>query len=74
MSALDITNLFPNQKFHTSGISHKELEDVLRETVAREHPLDPIKDINYTEEGVTIILQSGETIDVEIDWDEFVLG
>lgn len=74
MNILDITNLFPDQKFHTSGITHKELEEVLREIVAREHPLDPVKSLDYTEDGVTIELQSGEIIEVEIDWDEFLLG
>jgi len=72
MSALDLTNLFP-QQFHSSGISSKELEKVLRETVAKEHPLDPVEEFNYTEDGVTIVLRSGETIEVDIDWQEFIL-
>lgn len=73
MTAFDITNLFPEQKFHSSPISTKELEGVLRETVAKEHPLDPIKEFKYTEDGVTIILSSGEIIEVDIDWQEFIL-
>lgn len=73
--SIDITNLFPSDpKFEEGHMSVKEFEQALKDTVAQEHPLDPIKKFNYTEDGVVIVLDSGEVIEVQVDWHEFILS
>jgi hypothetical protein len=75
MKTFNITNLFPeDHKFQQGHIETDEFEKALRDTVAQEHPLDPIKTFDYTEEGVEITLESGEVIEVQVDWQEFILS
>lgn len=61
-------------KFHSSEIDSKELENIIKDAVKQEHPLEAIKNIKYTEDGVTVILDSGQEIDIEIDWNEIILS
>ena len=71
MSKFGITNLFPN--FNSRDLSKKELEQIIKEAVAREHPMRSVKEVIYNKDGVEVTLDSGEIIEVEIDWQEFVL-
>jgi hypothetical protein len=71
MDKFDITNLFPN--FSSRNLSKKELEQIIKEAITREHPMRSIKEIQYNKDGVEITLDGGEIIEVEIDWQEFVL-
>ena len=71
MSKFGITNLFPS--FNSRDLSKKELEQIIKEAVARENPTRSIKEIQYNKDGVEVTLDSGEIIEVEIDWQEFVL-
>jgi len=61
-------------KFHSSNIDTKELENIIGDAVKQEHPLDSVKNIRYTKEGVIVILDSGQEIDIEIDWNEIILS
>jgi hypothetical protein len=71
MDTFGITNLFPS--FSSRNLSKKELEQIIKEAVAREHPMRFVKEVQYTKDGVEVTLDSGEVIEVEIDWQEFVL-
>jgi len=72
MEKFSVSNLFPSN-FKSSGLSKKELEQMVREAMAKEHPSDSIKSISYTKDGIEVILSNGETVEVEIDWNEFLL-
>lgn len=61
-------------RFHSSNVDAAELEKIIKDAVKREHPLDNIKKISYTEDGVIVILDSGQEIDIEIDWNEIILS
>jgi len=61
-------------KFHSSKIDTKELENIIKDAVRQEHPLDAVKNIKYTDDGVTVILDNGQEIDIEIDWNEIILS
>jgi len=65
-------NLFA--KFESREVDTKELENIIKDTVLREHPGDTIKDLKYTEEGIEIIMDSGEEIEIEVDWNEIILA
>jgi hypothetical protein len=65
---------FLNAEFYSSGIDNKELEKLIRETIEKEHPGDPIVRFDYTEEGVEVYLSSGEIIIIDIDWNEIILS
>ena len=64
-------NLFSD--FQSREIDTKELESMIRETVEREHPDDPIADLEYNDDGIDITLESGAEIGIEIDWNEIIL-
>jgi hypothetical protein len=67
-----ISNLFPD--FHSSPIDTEELEKIIRDAVKRDSPRDPIEDMEYTEDGVVVTLDSGQKIEIEIDWNEIILA
>ncbi len=65
-------NLFSD--FQSREIDTEELETMIREVVEREHPNDPIEDIKYNDNGVDIVLESGDEIGIEVDWNEIILS
>lgn len=65
---------FLKTEFYSSGIDNNELEKLIRETIEKEHPGDPIVRFDYTEDGVEVYLGSGEIIIIEIDWNEIILS
>jgi len=65
-------NLF--SKFESREIDTEELENIIKETVLREHPMDTIKDLRYTDDGIDVIMDSGEEIEIEVDWNEIILA
>ena len=65
-------NLF--SKFESREIDTEELENIIKETVLHEHPMDTIKDLRYTDDGIDVIMDSGEEIEIEVDWNEIILA
>lgn len=72
MSEFSITSLFPS--FHSGGMDKKEFESMINEAVKKEYPNNNIKNIKYLSSGIEIILDNNETIEVEIDWNELIIG
>jgi len=66
------TNLFPN--FHSSEIDTEELEHLITDIVEKGHPGDAVEKISYTEEGLIVKLKGGDTIEIEIDWNEIIIS
>jgi len=74
MIKFSLTHLFPDfRKFHSSNIDREELESIITDAVERETSDANIKDLKYTKDGITIILDNGKQIEVEIDWQEIIL-
>jgi hypothetical protein len=67
-----IANLFP--EFHSSKIDTGELEKIIKDAVRRDNPFDAIKKVDYTEDGVVVTLDSGQEIEIDIDWNEIILS
>jgi hypothetical protein len=65
-------NLFT--EFQSREIDAEELESIIKDTVEREHPDDSVVDIKYTDEGIDVVLESGDEIGIEVDWNEIILS
>lgn len=75
MSIIDLSNLFADRpEFQSGRIDIGEFEQIIRDTIAQEHPLDPILAFDYTEDGLIVLLESGERIEIQVDWQEFILS
>lgn len=66
------TSLFSD--FQSREIDTDELETLIEEVVARECPGEAIEDMEYTDDGITIVLDSGQIIEIEVDWNEIILS
>lgn len=71
MGKFSLRNLFSD--FQSSKIDTEELEKIIIDAVSRENPNNSIEDIEYDDEGIKVILDDGTSIDIEIDWQEFIL-
>lgn len=65
-------NIF--SEFESREIDIEELENIIKETVIKEHPGDIIKKFEYAEDCIEITMKSGKEIEIEIDWNEIVLS
>jgi hypothetical protein len=70
--AFSLSNLLPG--FHSSDITSDELESIIKDAVRKENPNDDIKVLGYTEDGIKIELESGQLIEIEIDWQEILIS
>lgn len=61
-------------KFQSREIDTEELESIIRSAVENEHPGDAIVEVNYTDEGIDVLLDSGVEIGIEVDWNEIILS
>lgn len=66
-------NLFSDE-FQSREIDTEELEGIVTDAVARECPNDEIEEINYTDDGIEVVLSSRDTIEIEVDWNEIILA
>jgi len=66
--------LFSDPDFEAREIDTEELESIIRDTVLREHPGDKIKDLQFTDDGIEVIMESGDEIEIEVDWNEIILS
>lgn len=72
MKTFSVSNLFPDS-FKSGGLTKKELEQIIKESVSKEYPYSAIKNIVYNKDGIEAILDDGNAIIIEIDWNEFIL-
>lgn len=61
-------------EFQSREIDTEELEDFIKEIILQEHPGDTIEDLKYTDDGVEVTMDSGEEVEIEIDWNEIILA
>jgi len=69
-----LADIFSNAEFQSGSIERKELESLLKDAVDKLHPDESIKKFKYGKNGVEIILESGDKIQVDIDWNEISLS
>lgn len=60
--------------FQARHIDISELETIIKDAIKHEAPNDIIKELNYHEDGAEVILESGNIIEIAIDWQEIILG
>lgn len=65
-------NLFSDE-FQSGEIDIEELENIVRDAIARECHSDDVTDINYNKDGLEVILKSGNIVEIEVDWNEIIL-
>jgi len=59
--------------FQSGQISEEELEHIIKELVRSDSPDNDIANIEYNKDGVTVTLDDGQVIEIEIDWEEIIL-
>lgn len=60
-------------EFNYREIGADELEEIIIEAIERECPGSHVEDIQYTDNGVDVIIKDGETISIDIDWEEIII-
>jgi len=73
-SLADIFSKIGEDKFHSSNITSKELEALLKDVVKQEHPKQKIKSFKFVEDGAVVTLDNGDIIEIEVDWQEIILS
>ncbi|MFA5023340.1 MAG: hypothetical protein WC523_00085 [Patescibacteria group bacterium] len=68
---LPITTLLSD--FEPGSINKDELENMIKDLVKSNEPEREVDSINYTDDGIIVILDNEETIDISIDWDEIII-
>ena len=70
MSSFTFADLFPT--FTDTSINKEDLEDLIKKAIERNLG-KKIKEIAYNKNGVTVKLLTDEIIEIEINWEEFIL-
>lgn len=73
-SLADIFSKAGRDKFHSSNITSKELEALLKDVVEQEHPKQKIKNFEFVEDGAIVTLDNDDVIEIEVDWQEIILS
>lgn len=72
--AIDVKALMSDEKFHSANIDAEEFFSLINDVIRDTHPDDEIKSIDIDNNGmVNIILESGQEVEIEVDWNEIVL-
>jgi len=71
LKKLSIKNILSG--FESGQIDKDELEEIIKDLVKKDSPNKKINEIDYTEDGIVITLDDGQTIEISIDWEEIVL-
>ena len=61
------------QNFHSVELDPEEFKKIIEDFVKDAYPDDEIVDFIVEDDGVDIELSNGEKIEIEIDWNEFVI-
>ena len=69
MINLTIANLFT----YSTEIEREEFERIIRKAVKRDDPKRKVQEIVYNDGGISIGLDDGSKINVDIDWQEIII-
>ena len=62
------------KEFYSTEVDIKEFQDIIKEFVLDAHPGDEIESVETNDDGnVEVKLKSGKEVEIDIDWNEFVL-
>ena len=65
--------LLKNEKFHSVEIDVDEFKKMIQDFVNETYPGEKIADFEVEDDGVKITLDSGEEVEIGIDWNEFII-
>lgn len=71
MTKIDASMLF--EKFVSTDISAEEMQDIIHRLIEENYPGATIRDLIANDDGLQIILDNGEVLEIDIDWDEFLI-
>jgi len=73
MIKIKVDRLLKSEKFHSIEMDTKEFKKLVEDFIHDTYPDESISDFEVDDDGVRIKLDSGEEIEIEIDWNEFVI-
>ena len=59
--------------FQSGQINKDELEEIIKDLVKKDSPERTIDSISYDKDGITVILDNKQVIEIEIDWNEILV-
>lgn len=63
------------EKFHSNKMNIKDLKQLIKDFISDTHPNIAIDSIDINNDGIIDVkLHNGEEIEIEVDWNELVLG
>lgn len=62
-----------HKDFHSIELDVEELRRLVDEFVGEQYPDDSVQDINVVDDGVVVILSNGDSFEIDVDWNEFLL-
>jgi len=61
-------------EFHSTEMDVDELKRLIKDFILETHPGDKVKSLDINDQGlIDVVLESGEEIEIEVDWNELVL-
>lgn len=74
MITIDAKTLMSNEKFHSVNIDTEEFKTIIEDIISEMYPGDEMVSFDIGESGtVDIKLESGEEVEIEVDWNEIIL-
>lgn len=73
MIKLTADQLLQNKDFHSIELDTKEFKKLVEEFIHDTYPDEDMSDFDVHEDGVSITLGNGEEIEIEVDWNEFII-
>lgn len=61
------------EKFHSIELDTDEFKKLVEDFIHDMYPDESVSDFEVDDDGVRIKLNNGEEIEIEIDWNEFVI-
>lgn len=62
-----------SKEFHSIEMDTEEFRRMIEDFVSDTYPDHSISNFDVVDDGVNIVLDNGEKVDIEIDWNEFVI-
>ena len=73
MIKIPVKQVMQNKDFHSVEMDTEEFKKMIEEFINDTYPKRSISDFNVLDDGVSITLDNGEKVEIEIDWNEFVI-
>ena len=61
------------EKFVSADIGADEVQEIIQKLIEENYPGATIRDLAANDDGLQIILDNGEVLEIDIDWNEFLI-